>query len=100
MLTGKEPWHEFDGESKSILKNLTWTTVQPSMSVKISEDWKDFLDYCFILDPSERPTAKELLKHPFLTMTEKEVKESLEASNFISFFSILASQKSLSDHGK
>ena len=30
-------------------------------------------------------------------MTEKEFKESLEASNFISFFSILASQKSLSD---
>ena len=32
-------------------------------------------------------------------MSEKEMKESLEASNFISFFSIIASQKSLSDKG-
>lgn len=31
-------------------------------------------------------------------MSEKEVKESLEASNFISFFSILASQKSMNDN--
>jgi len=53
-----------------------------------------------MLDPSKRPTADELLKHPFLSMSEKEIKESLEASNFISFFSILASHKSLPGEGK
>lgn len=60
----------------------------------------DFLENCLYIDPNKRMTASELLEHPFLSMTEKEVKESLEASNFISFFSILASQKSLSDYGK
>uniref|UniRef100_A0A7S3N8I1 Protein kinase domain-containing protein n=1 Tax=Euplotes harpa TaxID=151035 RepID=A0A7S3N8I1_9SPIT len=58
----------------------------------------DFLENCLYIDPNKRMTASELLEHPFLSMTEKEVKESLEASNFISFFSILASQKSLSDY--
>lgn len=100
MLTGKEPWFEFEGETRAVLKNLKITTAQPMITVPISDDCKDFLNQCFKIDPEKRKSATELLEHPFLSMTEKEVKESLEASNFISFFSILASQKSLSDHGK
>lgn len=99
MLSGKEPWYEFEGEAKAILKNLLVTKTQPTMTEVISEDWKSFLDNCFQINPKKRTSIDNLLKHPFVTMTEKEMKESLEASNFISFFSILASQKSLSDNG-
>lgn len=93
MLTGVEPWIEFHGDSKGILKNLKVTEWSPTIPKGISEDWADFLEKWFELSPDKRPTSEELLDHKFLTMTEKEVKESLEASNFISFFSILASQK-------
>lgn len=100
MLTGREPWYEFEGEAKAILKNLKITTSHPTINVPISDDCKDFLvNHWFQIDPTKRATAEELLEHPFLLMSEKEIKESLEASNFISFFSILASQKSLSDKG-
>jgi len=96
MLTGKEPWYEFE-DKEAVLKNLMVTETSPTINSTISDDWKSFLNYCFKIDPNKRATAQKLLKHPFLNMSVRELKESLEASNFISFFSILASQKSLSD---
>ena len=86
MLTGVEPWIEFHGETKGIIKNLKVTELTPTIPKGISADWKEFLEKWFQIDPNNRPTAEELLDHTFLNMTEKEVKESLEASNFISFF--------------
>jgi len=35
-----------------------------------SEDLKDFMNKCLAYDPDERPTADELLKHPFLTKAD------------------------------
>lgn len=99
MLTGAEPWNEFLGDTRAILKNLKITKKPPTLPTNITDDWKDFLDVCLKLDPWERPTVDTLLEHPFLTMSEKDIKESLEASNFISFFSILASHKSFNDNG-
>lgn len=52
------------------------------------------------VDPVLRPTVEDLLKHQFVNLNEKELKESMEASNFISFFSIVASQKSMPDRMK
>ena len=34
---------------------------------KLSSDFTDFLAQCLEVDPEKRPTATELLKHPFLT---------------------------------
>ncbi len=34
---------------------------------KISADFTDFLHRCLEVDPEKRPTATELLKHPFIT---------------------------------
>ena len=38
MLTGKEPWHEFHGDTDAILKNLEVTDITPSINMKISKD--------------------------------------------------------------
>jgi len=81
------------------IENLKSTETYPLINSPISDDCKSFLDLCFEIDPEKRGTTEKLLKHPFLSISEKELKQSLEASNFISFFSILASQKSLSDQG-
>lgn len=99
MLTGKEPWHEFV-DKDAVLKNLMVTKTPPIIDIPISDNLKLFLDSCFKIDPEKRATPQKLLNHPFLNMSVRELKKSLEASNFISFFSILASQKSLSDQGK
>lgn len=100
MLTGKHIWEEFGDDTEAILKHLKDLNNTPSFEADLSNDCKDFLQSVFKIDPLERPTVDDLFTHPFLSMSDQEVKESLEASNFISFFSILASQKSVNIEGK
>lgn len=53
----------------------------------MSEDFKDFVNQCTIVDPDQRPNATKLLKHPFLTKKAQRgisglpalVKKSVEA---------------------
>ncbi|KAF9897397.1 signal transducing kinase of the PAK, partial [Lobosporangium transversale] len=47
-----------------IATNGTPTLQHPE---KLSTDFREFLGKCLEVDPEKRPTASELLKHPFLT---------------------------------
>ncbi|KAG0280042.1 signal transducing kinase of the PAK [Linnemannia gamsii] len=47
-----------------IATNGTPTLQHPD---KVSADFTDFLHQCLEVDPEKRPTATELLKHPFIT---------------------------------
>lgn len=38
----------------------------PPIPEKLSSEGKDFLQRCFQRNPAQRPSAKELLQHPFL----------------------------------
>eukprot|EP01080_Neovahlkampfia_damariscottae_P010289 gene10289-2706_t len=40
--------------------------------IKCSDDAIDFIKKCCLQEPSERPTAKDLLQHPFITKNSKE----------------------------
>jgi serine/threonine protein kinase len=66
MLTSKPPWIEYGKDAKTIMEVIKTCARPPRYPDKISKECKDFLDYCFDQDQSKRPTAGELLFHPFV----------------------------------
>ncbi|ORX61370.1 Pkinase-domain-containing protein [Hesseltinella vesiculosa] len=63
MLTGKHPW--LDLNIVAALYNLGQFEAPP-LPEDISDLAKSFLKECFQINPEERPTAAELLVHPFV----------------------------------
>jgi serine/threonine protein kinase len=39
----------------------------PVLDGAFSEEFKDFVAYCLVKSPAERPSAATLLRHPFIT---------------------------------
>ncbi|PRQ51871.1 putative mitogen-activated protein kinase kinase kinase STE-STE11 family [Rosa chinensis] len=62
MLTGMEFW-----DVNTDLRDDWGVPIEiPIIPERLSNEAKDFLGKCFILDPLERYTAEMLLKHPFM----------------------------------
>lgn len=72
MATCSRPWAEraFDSESelngRDFIANTTTHPTLPSPQT-FSEEGRDFLKLCFQINPDERPSAIQLLEHPFIT---------------------------------
>ncbi|RWR92804.1 mitogen-activated protein kinase kinase kinase YODA [Cinnamomum micranthum f. kanehirae] len=64
MATSKPPWSQFEGVA-AIFKIGNSKEIPP-IPDHFSEDGKDFLKLCLQRDPSARPTAAQLLEHPFV----------------------------------
>ncbi|XP_073115869.1 mitogen-activated protein kinase kinase kinase 5 isoform X2 [Elaeis guineensis] len=62
MYTGKHPWSGFEGAA-AMFKVLH---KDPPIPETLSSEGKDFLQLCFRRNPVERPTANQLLEHPFI----------------------------------
>ncbi|BBG94972.1 mitogen-activated protein kinase kinase kinase 5 [Prunus dulcis] len=62
MLNGKPPWSDFTGP-QAMLKVLDKI---PDIPETLSAEGKDFLSRCFRRNPAERPSANQLLEHPFV----------------------------------
>ncbi|OAD66853.1 hypothetical protein PHYBLDRAFT_118924 [Phycomyces blakesleeanus NRRL 1555(-)] len=63
MLTGSHPW--LDLNTLAALYSLGKHQAPP-IPKDISEHARDFLQQCFTINPVERPTAADLLVHPFV----------------------------------
>lgn len=70
MLTSNPP---FEGSRKEITyENIKNCDYNFPSKIFISSDAKDFIKAVLQIDPHKRPTAIELLNHPFLTQTDTE----------------------------
>ncbi|ABN65595.2 predicted protein [Scheffersomyces stipitis CBS 6054] len=67
MFAGKRPWSNEAVVSAiyKIGKTKLAPPIPDEIAHLISPEAKHFINSCFIINPEERPTAKQLLAHPF-----------------------------------
>lgn len=74
MATSKPPWGQYEGIA-AVFK-IGNSKELPPIPDHLSENCKDLIRKCMQRDPSQRPTAVELLQHPFIqngSLLEKSV---------------------------
>ncbi|KAI4999942.1 hypothetical protein ZWY2020_004531 [Hordeum vulgare] len=65
MATGRAPWGDMD-DVFAVVHRIGYTDAVPELPASLSPQAKDFLRKCLARNPRHRPTAAELLEHPFL----------------------------------
>ncbi|PON32026.1 Serine/threonine protein kinase [Parasponia andersonii] len=65
MASGGSPWPNA-GDPIAILYRIAYSGELPEFPSFLSSEAKDFLAKCLRINPDERWTASQLLKHPFL----------------------------------
>ncbi|CAD5175832.1 unnamed protein product [Musa acuminata subsp. malaccensis] len=64
MATSKPPWSQYEGIAAMF--KIGNSKELPTIPDHLSDDGKDFIRRCLQREPSKRPTAAELLQHPFV----------------------------------
>ncbi|XP_057994480.1 mitogen-activated protein kinase kinase kinase YODA-like, partial [Hevea brasiliensis] len=64
MATAKPPWSQYEGVAAMF--KIGNSKEHPAFPDNLSDDGKDFVRQCLQRNPSHRPTAAELLEHPFV----------------------------------
>ncbi|XAR71706.1 Mitogen-activated protein kinase kinase kinase [Bertholletia excelsa] len=64
MATGKPPWSQY--EWVAAMFKIRNSKDLPAIPDNLSNDGKDFVRQCLQRNPSNRPTAAQLLEHPFV----------------------------------
>ncbi|KAL7419864.1 Suppressor of Sensor Kinase (SLN1) [Cryptotrichosporon argae] len=69
VATGRKPWSNLDNEW-AIMFHIGIATQHPPLPEpgQLSELGIDFIERCLELDPEKRPSAGELMQHPWLEM--------------------------------
>ncbi|KAJ9174813.1 hypothetical protein P3X46_013418 [Hevea brasiliensis] len=65
MLTGKPPYSDLGLEKGQLIYRIG-KGHRPSLPDSLSDDSRDFIQQCLQVNPKDRPTAAELLEHPFV----------------------------------
>lgn len=70
LIEGEPPFSQFPpSQAMNEIISLGFPGFGPD--IKISKDFDDFVKKCFKMRPNQRPTADELLKHPFIKRSKK-----------------------------
>ncbi|KAJ3373076.1 Suppressor of Sensor Kinase (SLN1) [Allomyces arbusculus] len=72
LLIGRAPWSHLDNQWAIIYHAAISAPPIPD-NLKISPEGLDFLKQCLRVNPNVRPTAEELLQHPFLADVAKKM---------------------------
>nr|XP_011468853.1 PREDICTED: cysteine-rich receptor-like protein kinase 10 isoform X2 [Fragaria vesca subsp. vesca] len=72
MATGNPPWNQQFETIAAFFYCVGTSKSHPPIPEHLSSAAKDFLHECLQKEPTGRPSASELLKHPFLTGKEAE----------------------------
>uniref|UniRef100_A0A0D6QUG8 mitogen-activated protein kinase kinase kinase n=1 Tax=Araucaria cunninghamii TaxID=56994 RepID=A0A0D6QUG8_ARACU len=64
MATAKPPWSQYEGVAAMF--KIGNSKELPTIPDYLSGDGKDFVRLCLQRDPTKRPTAEQLLEHPFV----------------------------------
>jgi serine/threonine protein kinase len=65
MLAGNPPWHELEGVA-AIYRIVTADRQKYDLPADTTNSAREFIEQCFIRDAKKRPSADELLQHPFV----------------------------------
>jgi hypothetical protein len=66
MATGRAPWRGVVADVLAAVRLIGYTDATPEVPRWLSADARDFLARCLARRPADRPTAAQLLEHPFL----------------------------------
>lgn len=67
MASGKDPWSEMGWtEAHVAIFHIGSKNEIPRIPDTMSKEGQDFVRQCLIRDPMKRPSATELLRHPFI----------------------------------
>nr|CAB3464571.1 unnamed protein product [Digitaria exilis] len=66
MATGRAPWSGVVADVLAAVRLIGYTDASPEVPRWLSAEAKDFLAGCLARRPCDRPTAAQLLEHPFL----------------------------------
>ncbi|XP_034594719.1 mitogen-activated protein kinase kinase kinase 18-like [Setaria viridis] len=69
MATGAAPWSDTENVYAAVHK-IAYTDAVPELPAWLSYEAKDFLRMCLERNPRHRPTATQLLDHPFIVSAE------------------------------
>ncbi|KAK9937411.1 hypothetical protein M0R45_014205 [Rubus argutus] len=72
MTTGNPPWNQQFETVAAFIYCVGTTKSHPPIPEHLSSSAKNFLHECLQKEPTMRPSASELLQHPFLTGKEVE----------------------------
>lgn len=72
----------------------------PLLEGNFSKKFKDFVAACLKKDPDERPTAKELLKHPFIKGAPKKTSSLTELIDRLARWRQVIGKESSDDEGE
>jgi len=82
MATGKPPWSTEYKDQVSALYNIAISNSTPPIPDFLSEQCKDFLMQCFRRNARERPNAKRLLRHLWLSGSPLSSPQGVPTSPF------------------